>query len=115
MKVGVGLRGGVGEEMRPGDEMFTVSNTVVHTLQGFFENFTKEGIAKVPNKDVRLATEQILAVAERLAEVSALPTEVTVQILEGFTRCSGSLPGGKTLSHPIIRSGLQLLQPIRLR
>jgi hypothetical protein len=47
--------------------MFTISNTVVNTLQGFFENFAKEGIAKVPNKDIRLATEQILAVAEHLA------------------------------------------------
>ncbi len=44
------------------DEIFTVSNTVVNILQGFFENFAKEGIAKVPNEDVRLATEQILAV-----------------------------------------------------
>ena len=55
--------------------MFTISNTVVTTLQGFFETFAKEGIAKVPNKDVILAnaTEQIIAIAERLAEVSALP------------------------------------------
>jgi hypothetical protein len=30
------------------DEMFTISNTVVTTLQGFFEDFAKEGIAKVP-------------------------------------------------------------------
>lgn len=70
------------------DEMFTISNTVVTTLQGFFDAFSKAGIAKVPNEDVRLATEQIVAVAERLAEVSALPTEVTVQILEGLTKCS---------------------------
>ena len=46
------------------DEMFTISNTVVATLQGFFENFAKDGIAKVPNEDVRVATEQIVAVAE---------------------------------------------------
>ena len=70
------------------DEMFTISNTVVTTLQGFFEAFAKEGIAKVPNEDVRASTEQIVAVAERLAEVSALPTESTRHILEGFTRCS---------------------------
>jgi hypothetical protein len=31
------------------DEMFAISNTVVATLQGFFENFAKDGIAKVPN------------------------------------------------------------------
>jgi hypothetical protein len=29
------------------DKMFTISNTVVTTLQGFFENFAKDGIAKV--------------------------------------------------------------------
>ena len=70
------------------DEMFTISNTVVATLQGFFENFAKDGIAKVLNEDVRVATEQIIAVAERLAEVSALPSEYTVQLLEGLTKCS---------------------------
>ena len=50
------------------DKMFTISNTVDATLQGFFENFAKGGIAKVPNKDVRVATQQIVAIAERLAE-----------------------------------------------
>ncbi len=35
------------------DEMFTISNTVVATLQGFFEAFAKDGMAKVPNEDVR--------------------------------------------------------------
>ena len=67
------------------DEMFTISNTIVTTLQGFFEAFAKEGIAKVLNEDVHASTEQIVAVAERLAEVSALPTESTRHILEGFT------------------------------
>ncbi len=70
------------------DEMFTISNTVVTTLQGFFEAFAKDSIAKVPNEDVRAATEQIIAVAERLAEVSALPSESTRHTLDGFTRCS---------------------------
>jgi hypothetical protein len=64
------------------DKMFTISNTVVATLQGIFENFAKDGISKVPNEDVRAATEQIVAVADRLAEVSALPSECTVQLLE---------------------------------
>jgi hypothetical protein len=39
--------------------MLTISNTVATTLQGFFEAFAKEGIAKVPNEDVCAATEQI--------------------------------------------------------
>ena len=46
------------------DEMFTISNTVVITLQGFFDAFSKAGIAKVSNEDVRLAMEQIVAIAE---------------------------------------------------
>jgi hypothetical protein len=80
------------------DEMFTISNTVVTTLQGFFKNFAKEGIAKVPNENVCLATEQIIAAAERLAEVSALPVECTVQIPEGFTKCSVNIFLGKLLA-----------------
>ncbi len=67
------------------DEMVTISNPVVATLQGFFKAFAKDGIVKVPNEDVRAATEQIIAVAERLAKVSALPSESTRHILEGFT------------------------------
>ncbi len=70
------------------DEMFTISNTVATTLQGFFEAFAKDDIAKVPNEDVCATMEQIIAVAERLAEVSALPSESTHHILEGFARCS---------------------------
>ena len=53
--------------------MFTISNTVVTTVQGFFKAFAKDGIAKVPNEYVCAATEQIIAVAERLAKVYALP------------------------------------------
>jgi hypothetical protein len=68
--------------------MVTINNTVVTTLQGFLENFAKDGIAKVPNEDVHVATEQIVAVDERLAKVSALPCECTLQILEGLTKCS---------------------------
>ena len=70
------------------DEMFTISNTVVATLQGFFDSFAKDGMAKVPNEDACAAMEQIIAVTERLAKVSALPSESTRHILEGFTWCS---------------------------
>ncbi len=70
------------------DEMFTIGNTIVTTLQGLFETFAKDGIAKVPNEDVRVATVEVIAVTERLAEVSALPSECVVQIHEGQTRCS---------------------------
>jgi hypothetical protein len=90
------------------DEMFTISNTVVTTLQGFFEAFAKDGIAKVPNEDVRAATEQIIAVAERLAEVSALPTESTRHIPEGFTRCS-VIVFRQTFAHLLVAERLQQL------
>jgi hypothetical protein len=70
------------------DKMFTISNTGVATLQGFFENFAKDGTAKVPNEDDHVATEWIFAIAEQLAEVSALPSECNIQLLEGLTKCS---------------------------
>jgi hypothetical protein len=90
------------------DEMFTISNIVVATLQGFFEAFAKDGIAKVPNEDVRTATEPINAVAERLAKVSALPSESTRHILEGFTRCS-VIVFGQTFAHLLVAEQLQQL------
>ncbi len=89
------------------NKMFTISNTVVATLQGFFENFAKDGIAKVPNEDVRVATEQIVAVAERLAKVSALPSECTVQLLEGLTKCSITI-FRQTFSHLLVGVRRQL-------
>ena len=70
------------------DEMFTMSNMVITSLQKFLKQFAQEGLAKVPNEDVRLCAEQIAAVCARLAEVDALPQEVPGYILEGFTRCS---------------------------
>jgi hypothetical protein len=63
------------------DELFTINNTVVTTLQGLFETFTKEGITKVPNEDVCAATEQIVAVTERLAKISALLSECACHIV----------------------------------
>ena len=70
------------------DEMFTMSNMVIQSLQKYLKQFAQEGIAKVPNEDVRLCSEQINAVCARLAEVDQLPQESTTFILEGFTRCS---------------------------
>ena len=90
------------------DEKFTISNTIVTTLQGFFEAFAKDGIASVPNEDVRVDTEQIVAVAERLAEVSVLSTESTRHILEGFTRCS-VIVFRQTFAHLLVAEQLQQL------
>jgi len=91
------------------DEMFTISNTIVTTLQGFFEAFAKDGIATVPNEDVRAATEQIFAVTERLAEVSALPSKSTRHILEGFARCS-VIVFRQTFAHLLVSERLQQLR-----
>jgi hypothetical protein len=89
-------------------EMFTISNTVVTFLQGFFKAFSKDEIGKVPNKDVCVVMEQIVAVTEQLAKVSALPTECTVQILEGFTRCS-VLTFKQMFHHLLVGEGLRQL------
>ena len=70
------------------DEMFTMTNMTIMSLLKYLKQFAQEGIAKVPNEDVRLCTEQLNAVCARLAEVDQLPQESTTHILEGFTRCS---------------------------
>jgi hypothetical protein len=93
------------------DKMFTISNTVVTTLQGFFENFAKDGIAKVPNQDVHVATEQLVAVGERLAKVAALPCECTVQLLEGLTKCSITV-FRQTFIHLLVSERLRQLRTL---
>jgi hypothetical protein len=93
------------------DKMFTISNTVVATLQGFFENFAKDGIAKVLNEDVRFAMEQIVAVAERLAKVSALPSECIVQLLERLTKCSVTI-FRQTFSYLLVGERLRQLRTL---
>ncbi len=65
-----------------------MSGMVVLLLQKYLKQFSQDGIAKVPNKDVQVCTEQLLAVSARLVEVVTLPHKAAGQILEGFTRCS---------------------------
>jgi hypothetical protein len=91
--------------------MFTISNTVFATLQAFCENFAKDGIAKVPNEDVHIAMEQIVAIAEILAKVSALPSEYTVQLLEGLTKCSITV-FRHTFSHLLVGERLRQLHTL---
>jgi hypothetical protein len=93
------------------DKMFIISNTVVATLQGFFDNFTKDGIAKVPNEDIHVATEQIVAVAERLANISALHSECTIQLLERLTKCSVTI-FRQTFSHLLVGECLRQLRTL---
>jgi hypothetical protein len=53
--------------------------------------------------------EQIIAVDERLAEVSALQSENTRHILEGFTRCS-VIVFRQTFAHLLVAEQLQQLR-----
>ncbi len=70
------------------DKMFTMSNMVIMLLQRYLKQFAQEGIAKVPNEDVCVCSEQLVAMCTRLAEVDALPQESIGFILEGLTCCS---------------------------
>jgi hypothetical protein len=70
------------------DKMFTMSNMVIMSLQRYLKQFAQDGFAKVPNKDVRVCYEQLIAMCMHLAEVNALPQESIGFILEGLTRCS---------------------------
>ncbi len=69
------------------DEMFTMSNMVIMSLQHYLKQFAQDGIAKVPNEDVCVCSKQLIALCTRLAEVNALPQESISFILEGLTRC----------------------------
>jgi hypothetical protein len=55
------------------DEMFTVINMVIMSLQKYLKQFAQEGNAKVLNEDVQICLEQIAAVCVCLAMVDALP------------------------------------------
>ena len=70
------------------DEMFTMSDVVITSLQEFFKTFARDGVAKFPHENVALLVQQINAVAERLAEVLALPRDTPLLILQGFQKCS---------------------------
>lgn len=65
-----------------------MSDVVITSLQAFFKDFEKNGVAKFPHENVALLVQQIMAVAERLAEVSDLPRDTPLQVLTGFTKCS---------------------------
>ncbi len=70
------------------DEMFTMSDMVIMSLQRYLKQFAQDRIAKVPNEDVCVCSKQLIAMCTRLAEVDALPQKSTGFILEGLTRCS---------------------------
>jgi hypothetical protein len=70
------------------DTVFKMSSTTEESLKSFIKDFGKNGLAKVPNKNVCLITFQVDGVAERLADSSLLRSESLTQYVEGFTHCS---------------------------
>ncbi len=70
------------------DKMFTMSDMVIMSLHRYLKQFAQEGIAKVPNKDVCVYSEQLVAMCMHLAEVDDLLQESIGFILEVLTRCS---------------------------
>ena len=70
------------DELEPGrmtylkivfDNIFNMRNLVITSLHEFIKNFSKDGIAKVPNEIFPALTQQMDYVCERLGEVKALP------------------------------------------
>ncbi len=77
-------QGGITSLKTPLDEMFTMSNMVIMSLQKYLMQFAQEGVAKVPNEDVQNCSEQIAAMCVQLTKVDVLPQETPGYILEGF-------------------------------
>ena len=57
--------------------MFNMSNIVITSLHELISNFSKNGIAMVPNENVLALTQKMDTVCERLYESKALPRETT--------------------------------------
>jgi len=65
------------------DEMFPISNTVVTNLQGFFEAFAKDGIAKVPMRMSVLLRSRSLPLLKDLPKYLRSQVKVPVIFLKG--------------------------------
>ena len=55
--------------------MFNMSNIVITSLHELISNFSKNGIAMVPNENVLALTQKMDTVCERLYESKELPRE----------------------------------------
>ncbi len=62
-----------------------MSSMTEESLKSFIKDFGKNGLAQVPNENVRLITFQVDGVAERLADSSLLRSKSLTQYVEGFT------------------------------
>ena len=68
------------------DEMFNISSFVITSLHDFVNKISKDGVAKIRNKNVLDMTQQMNDVYERLAESKELPRMTPVHVLTGLTR-----------------------------
>ena len=64
-----------------------MNNVVITSLHDFIHNFSKDGTAKVTNKNILALTQKMNAVCKRLDESNALPCETLVHVLTGLTSC----------------------------
>jgi hypothetical protein len=65
--------------------VFKMSIMADESLKSFIKDFGKNGLAKIPNENVRLISGQIDGVAGRLADSSLLRSET---LINGYTICT---------------------------
>jgi len=70
------------------DTLFKMSSMAEDSLKQFLKDFGKNGLAKIPNENVRFVAFQINGVAERLADSNLLRSESHTQVVSGFCICS---------------------------
>ena len=63
------------------DTVFKMSIMAEESLKSFIKDFGKNGLAKIPNENVRLISGQIDGVAERLADSSLLRSESLIHYI----------------------------------
>ena len=70
------------------DKMFNMSNVVITSLHDFIKNFSKDGIAKVPNENISSLNQQMNSVCECLAESNSFADSETKYFrLEPYDHC----------------------------
>jgi hypothetical protein len=80
-------RGGITYYKIVVDTLFKMSSMAEDSLKQFIKDFGKNGLAKIPNENVRLISFQVNGVAERLADSNLLRSESFFQYVTGFTLC----------------------------
>jgi hypothetical protein len=72
-------RGGITYYKIVVDALFKMSSMAEDSLRQFIKDFGKNGLAKIPNENVRLISFQVNGVAERLADSNLLRSESFIQ------------------------------------